>query len=481
MIIMPINKMHKYIVAGCIAITFAACKSPAIVTRTENKNVPAKYAASVQQDTVNAGTIKWKTYFTDPYLTTLIDTALVNNQELNVTLQDIEIARNEIRARKGEYLPFLGVGASAGLEKVGRYTNIGALEANTPIAPDREMPDPLPNYMAGIQANWEVDIWNKLHNAKKAAVNRYLSTVEGKNFVITNLISEIANSYYELLALDNQLLIVKQNIEIQSNALEIVKLQKQATRVTELAVKRFEAQVLNTKSLQYDIQQRIVETENRINFLVGRYPGPIERNVASFSDLLPSSAQAGIPSQLLANRPDIRQAEMELIAAKLDVKVAKAQFYPSLRISAGIGYEAFNPSYLIKPKSLLYSIGGELIAPIINRNAIKATYYSANAKQIQAVYNYERTILNAYVEVANQVSKISNLEKSYSFKAQEVAALTESIEISNNLFRYARADYMEVLLTQRDALESKFDLIDTKLQQMNAFVNIYKALGGGWK
>ena len=122
----------------------------------------------------------------------------------------------------------------------------------------------------------------------------------------------------------------------------------------------------------------------------------------------------------------------------------------------------------------------ELVAPLVNRNAIKATYYSANAKQLQAVYNYERTILNAYVEVANQLAKINNLEKSYDLKSRQVAALTQSITISNDLFKSARADYMEVLMTQRDALESKFELIETKKQQLNAMVNIYQALGGGW-
>jgi outer membrane protein, multidrug efflux system len=190
---------------------------------------------------------------------------------------------------------------------------------------------------------------------------------------------------------------------------------------------------------------------------------------------------AGIPAQLLANRPDVKQAELNLVAAKLDVKAAKASFYPTLGISAGIGYQAFNPSYLLKPQSLLYSLAGDLAAPLINRNGIKAVYFSANSRQIQALYDYERIIINAYVEVANQVSKVSNLEKSYDYKSKEVQALTQSITISNDLFTSARADYMEVLLTQRDALESRFDLIDTKLQQMNAVVNIYRALGGGWK
>jgi outer membrane protein, multidrug efflux system len=481
---MKMNKMVKKIiysslVATMVALSFTSCKTPSIAEKAENKNVPGAYANG-NQDSINSATVKWKEFFTDPYLTQLIDNALQNNQELNITMQEIQIAQNEIRARKGEYLPFVGLQAGGGVDKVSRNTPNGALEHNIDIVPGKENPEPLGDLRFGAYANWEIDTWNKLHNAKKAAVSRYLSTVEGRNFMVTNLVSEIASSYYELLALDSQLQIVKQNIEIQGNALQIVKLQKESARVTELAVKRFEAQVLNTKSLQYTIEQQIVETENRINFLVGRFPQPVERSTQPFTELVPQTIHAGLPSQLLANRPDIKQAEFDLAASKLDVKVARARFYPQLGISAGIGYQAFNPSYLVKPQSLLYSIAGDLMAPLVNRNAIKATYYSANAKQIQAVYNYERTILNGYIEVANQLSNISNLQKSFDFKSQEVDALTQSVNISNDLFTSARADYMEVLLTQRDALESRFDLIETKMQQMHALVNIYKALGGGW-
>jgi len=473
------KNIYKYLGISCICLAYAACKVPALVEKNPNKTVPVGYSNS--QDTTNTATVKWSTFFTDPNLRTLIDTALVNNQELNITLQEIEITRNEIRARKGEYLPFVGVRGAAGFEKVGRYTSRGASEENIEIAPGKATPDPLPDLLVGAYATWEIDIWNKLHNAKKAAINRYLSTIEGRNFVITTLIAEIANSYYELLALDNQLDIVNKNIEIQNNALEIVKIQKEATRVTELAVRKFEAEVLNTKSLQYDIQQKITETENRINFLLGRYPQHIERNAGAFATLVPESVHTGLPSQLLANRPDIKQAELDLTAAKLDIQVAKAQFYPSLGISASIGYQAFSPSYFFKtPASLLYSLAGDLVAPLVNKNAIKAAYFNANAKQIQAVYNYERTILKAYVEVANQMAKINNLEKSYDLKSKQVDALTQSISISGDLFKSARADYMEVLMTQRDALESKFELIETKKQQMNAVVNIYQALGGGW-
>jgi outer membrane protein TolC len=296
------------------------------------------------------------------------------------------------------------------------------------------------------------------------------------------LIGEVANSYYELLALDNQLVIVKQSIELQQNALEIVKIQKEATKATELAVQKFQAEVLKSQSLEFDIRQQIKETENRINFLLGRFPQEIPRDKSNFLQLLPEMVNTGIPSQLLANRPDIKKAELELQAAKLDVKVAKAEFYPSLGITAGVGFQAFKPSYLFRfPESLLYSIAGDLAGPLINRNAIKAEFRNANARQLQAIYNYERTILNAYLEVSTQLSNINNLAKSYDLKSKQVDALNRSISIANDLFMSARADYFEVLMTQRDALDSKLELIETKKEQLNAVVNIYRELGGGWK
>jgi outer membrane protein, multidrug efflux system len=478
---MATKRIYRYAAITALSLLIGACTlPPKLVPRTENKNVPQSYKESL--DTLNSGKVQWKEYFTDPYLVMLIDSALKNNQELNIMMREIDIAQNEIRARKGEYLPFVDFGGDAGLEKVSRYTRDGSVEANSEIMPGTEFPEPLPNFMLSVNASWEIDIWSKLRNAKKAAVFNYLATTEGRNFMITNLVAEIANSYYELMALDNQLDILKQNIQIQQNALEIVRQQKTAARVTELAVRRFEAEVLKNQSRQFLVQQEIVETENRINFLVGRFPQTIQRSSDGFQGLAPNIPQSGIPSQLLANRPDIRQAELNLAAAKLDVKVARANFYPSLRINAGVGLQAFDAKYLITdPKSLMYYLAAGLVAPLINRNAIKAQYYSANARQIQAVYNYERAILNGYVEVANQMSNLSNLDQSLSFRTRQVATLNESIEISGRLFRNARADYVEILLTQRDALEARTELVDTKLRQWHAMVNIYKALGGGWK
>lgn len=472
------NRIFTYFGIIAISLIYTACTVKSVVRKTENKTTPANYSNS--NDTVNTAKVKANDLFKDPNLIALIDSALHNNQELNIVVQEINIAKNEVRARKGDYLPFINIGGAAGLEKSGRYTRTGAINATTEMEPGKKILEPLPDFLVAANLSWEVDIWKKLRNAKKSAMYRYLSTTEGRNFTVTLLIADIANSYFELMALDNRLLILKRNIEIQQNALQIVRQQKEAAKVTELAVRRFEAEVLKNQSHQYDIQQQIAETENRINFLVGRFPQPVSRNSSTFFDLVPDTIHAGIPSQLLSNRPDIRQAELELEAAKLDVKVARANFYPSLRINGSLGYQAFDPKILTNPESMLFFLGGELVAPLINRNAIKAFYYSANSIQVQKVYNYERAILRSYIEVANQLSNISNLEKSYTLKNKQVQALSESINISSGLFNSARADYMEVLLTQRDALESKFELIEIKNRQLNAMVNMYQALGGGW-
>jgi multidrug efflux system outer membrane protein len=472
-------KIYKSIAVLLICTAFTSCKMMAPVEKTAPQQMPDAFVTA--KDTVNSASIKWASFFPDKNLDELIAVALKNNQELEMTLQEIEIARSDIRVKKGMLLPTVAVGASAGVDKVGRYTSSGAGDASTEMTPGKEVPENLQNYLLGLHATWEVDIWKKMRNAKKAALSRYLATVEGKNFVVTNLVAEIANSYYELEALDNQLDIVQQTIALQKNALEIVKVQKDAARVTELGVKKFEAEVLNSQSREFEIMQKIKETENKINFLLGRYPQPIIRDKASFISQVPKQIQSGIPSQLLANRPDIKQAELQLFATKCDVKAAQAEFYPSFTISGGIGFNAFKPSYLFTtPESLLYNLVGDLTAPLINRNAIKAEFNKAKAEQLKAMYNYQKTILNGYVEVSNELSNIKNLAQFYDLKNKEVEALTTSIRISNDLFKSSRVDYFEVLMTQRDALESKLELVEAKKAQFNAVTNVYRALGGGW-
>lgn len=479
------SKTKNIITAIALSLVLASCKAPmATVIKDEVKeNIPQNFNQEEQQDANNnSGTTPWRQFFTDPNLVTLIETALKNNQELLITLQEIEIAKSGVLAKKGRLSPTVSAGVGAGLKKSGRYTSEGAGDATTEIEPGKEMPDPLGNFEAGLNASWEIDIWKKLRTEKESAVAHYLSTVEGKNFVLSNLIEEVADNYYELLALDNQLDIIQQYIKLQQRALEISKIQKEAAAATELAVKKFEAELAKSKAAEYTIRQQITEKENEINALLGRYPQPIVRTKENFMSTIPQTVYTGIPSQLLANRPDIKQAELELKASKLDVEAARKEFYPSLEISATLGLEAFKPSYLVKmPESIAYNLAGELAGPLINKSAIKANFQTADARQIQALYEYDKTILNAYLDVANLMSKVKNIDQYYQLKSQETKALDQSIDIANQLFRNSRADYLEVLLNQRDALDAKMELIEAKQKQLSTVVDIYKSLGGGWK
>ncbi len=483
MIMKKVN--HKFLAFNIFCLCFMVQGCSSVLRRgplpSSDPPLPANFPDTSGRK--NSAVIGWKEYFKDPNLTSLIGTALQNNQELNILLQEIEASKSEVRARKGAILPFVTAGATAGLDKVGRHTAAGAAEDNTAneIAAGVPLPRNMPNFGFSADFDWEVDIWRKLRNERDAAILRYLGTQEGRNFMITNIVSEIAQTYYELVAFDNQLITLKRMIEIQKNALEAVKLQKANARVTELAVRRFEAEVLKNQSHQFQVQQQITVTENKLNYLVGRYPQHVKRRSEGFEQLMLAHINTGLPVELLRNRPDVRRAELELAATGLDVKAAAARFYPSLSISSALGLQSFSlESAFTTPASLVYGVAGNLMAPLINRSAIKAGFLGASARQIGAIYTYQQTVLKAYVETVNQLAQIKNYGRSYDLKAQQVAALNDSINIAGQLFFNARAEYTEVLLTQRDALESKIDLIELKQEQLSAFVKAYKALGGGY-
>ncbi len=477
---MTTNNKIIYIFLFLVSIFYVGCKTPESNLLITKKILPETYPYNL--DSTTTADINWREFFTDSNLVSLIDTALKNNYDVLMTLQKIEVARNDLRLSKGAMLPSVNTNLATLQRRFGYYTMDDAGNRVTEITPGQLIPTHLPDYFVGLQANWEIDIWGKLRNKKKAAFLRYLGSKEAVNLVKTNLIAEIANAYYELLALDVELDIIDETIRIQMDMLEIFEVQKQSGVTNELAIKQFQAQVLNSKNLKYELLQKINENNNKISFLLGQYSQPIIRNKTNFNTQNPMLIKAGIPSQLLRNRPDIRQTEFDLMASKLNVKAAKAAFYPSFIITGNVGFQAFNTSYLfVSPQSLAYNVLGNLTAPFINRSGIKAQFNTAKANQIEAMYKYQKTILNAYVEVSNEISNIKNLENMYKLKTEEVSTLENSISIATDLFKSGRASYFEVLMTQRSALESKLDLVTAKKRQYNASVNIYKALGGGWK
>lgn len=446
----------------------------------------AREARQSAPDTFNAPTAssgpsvatqrQWDTFFADPDLRALIAQALANNQQLNIQLQEIIINQNTVAGIRGEYVPRLDAFVGGGVIKPGEYTSEGVSDRAHGVPAVR------PDLRFGFAASWETDMAGRLRSARKAANYRYEASIQERNFLLTEIIAEIANSYYDLVALDNQIEILDRNIELQKNALEVVKMKKLAARDTELGVQRFQAEVLKNQGRRFSLDQQRIVIESRINFLVGRFPQKVQRNAATFMAARPEVVATGLPSDLLENRPDVKAAELRLEAAKFDTKSARARFYPSLRLDAGVGYETFNPRHLIDtPQSLAFNLAGNLMAPLLNRAAIKADYRSANARQIQAIFDYERSILQAYTDVYNQLNAISNLRQRYEQLAEQVARLKEAIEVAKLLYQSAHVDYYEVLMTVRDSLEAEMELVEAKKNQMQAVVTIYQALGGGWR
>lgn len=471
---------------GCLigfCFVFAiSCKTNDLHTHTVNKSIPSTYNG----DTSEHALANWREVFFDKNLAQLIDTALVKNYDLRTALQKIEMMRAGVRFHKGIRLPEVGIGVTAGQRKFGNYTMDGVGNYDTKFSPNindkQRIPDPLPDYYAGVQASWEVDLWGKLKNKKKAAVARFVASQYGKDLIVTNVVAEVATAYFELLALDNESQILKDNIILQQAALELVLAQKQAGKANELAVEMMQAQLLSSQAQQVEVKQRIVESEAKLSFLCGSYPSFMKRDTSYYSPHVLTVIHTGVPSALMKNRPDIRQAETELTASNADVNAARQAFYPGFSINAALGLQSFNAMLLLEtPASMAYNVFGGLTAPLLNRRKLKADLMASKADQAQAYVNYERTVVNSFKEVYVAVNNISNTQAMFDLKSQEVAILKTSVSTSAELFKAGRANYLEVIVAQKNALQSQLELSDYYRKQNTAVVDLYRSLGGGWK
>ncbi|MFT3824433.1 MAG: TolC family protein [Chitinophagaceae bacterium] len=481
------KQLLKYttLIASITIMAVTGCKVAKPVQMPAVRSMPDSFGASTSSSS-GAANISWREFFQDKLLVALLDTALNNNPDLLITLQRIEIARAQLSMRKGALLPNINGVISGGADHYGDYTMNGVGNFDTNLSPninkDQKIPvDLTPDLFAGIRSSWEIDIWGKLKNQRRAAVARLLSTEKGRQLAITSLVAEVAGLYYELLALDAELKIIKKNISLQQAALDIVKIQKEGGRATELAVQQFKAQLLNTQAIEFTTQQQIIAVENQLNVLAGRYPSSIPRDTALMQQQLPGVLQAGLPSALLTRRPDIQQAELELEAAKADVGAARAAFFPSLNLSAYIGVNAFKPALLFNAGSVVYGALAGITAPIFNQRQIKAGYAIANAQNKEAVYNYQKILLSSFSEVITGLKTIGLYQQSFALKEQEVKELTNAVATARELYLTGYANYLEVITAQKGVLDAELQLTSNKKELFQSSISLYRSLGGGWE
>ncbi|MHA4845599.1 efflux transporter outer membrane subunit [Flavitalea antarctica] len=471
-----------------IVLILSGCKisKPVIgdkVTTPEKYNLKDS-TLQTAADSNSIASISWKNFFSNQKLTSLIDLALNHNPDLLITMQRIEMANAMLMARKGAFYPTVDAVAAAGVEKFGDYTLNGVGNFDTNLSPnlakEQRIPNPTPEFLLGLRSSWEIDLWGKLKNQKNAANARYLKEQHSAIFLKTLIVAEVAKLYYNLAALDSEMGIIQKNIALQENALEIVKVQKEAGRATELAVQQFNAQLLFTKAAAYRVKQDIVAAEMDLNNLLGRFPASILRDSLNKLGPISQELEAGLPSQLLLRRPDIRAAELELLAANADVNAARAAFYPSLTINPFAGLNAFSISMLFNGASLAYGVVGGLTAPIFNQKRIRAAYKISIAENREAYQDYRKKVINAYSEVLTHLNSIGNLNKAFNFKQQEVVALQNAVSTSRDLYLAGRASYLEIIAAQKVLLEAEIELNEIQKEQYQNKIALYRSLGGGW-
>ena len=351
----PNAKQMKHVIARAIAcsimlLVLPSCGIPPLRHPEPGPGLPTDFNGAASPE--NSGELGIEEFYNDRMLTFLIEKALHDNRELKVLNEEVQMAGNEVLARSGAYLPFVTVAAGAGLNRYSRFTEEGAGILDDAYLPGKHFTNPSGNFLSGLNFTWQLDIYRQLRNARDAAAQRYVAASERRNYFVTTLVADIAENFYRLMGLDKRLENLDQIIDFQERSLAIAKARMEAARSNRLAVLRFQAELQRNYSERLIINQSIIEGENRINFLVNRYPQRVERDSAGFYDLKIHPLSVGVPSQLLHNRPDIRQAERELAAAGLDVKVARVNFFPQLVITSGVGLESLLLNHLFEPNAV---------------------------------------------------------------------------------------------------------------------------------
>ncbi|MCW5557290.1 MAG: efflux transporter outer membrane subunit [Verrucomicrobiae bacterium] len=440
---------------------------------------PAEAFPVPHPDTVASETAIWRTHFTDAALQRLVSDALAHNVDLRVAVQRVEAARAQLAAARGSVLPAVEATAGASLSRFGLYTMDGAGNVGVLVHQNELLPRNVPNFDVGFQASWELDLWGKLRNRKAAAAARVLASDAGRRGVLTGIVTALGALYYELLAADSTLAVLDETLRLRGDALDAVRLQRAAGVTTALAVEQFEAELERLRALRLDQQQGIVETEAAIRMLVGDPQYRVERDSQNLISVPIPDLSRAVPVDLLAHRPDVREAELELAAASADVQAVRAAFFPSVNLTGALGLAAFRADLLPSAQSIAYSLAGGLVAPVINRSAIQAEFRQAGAAELETLARYLQSVVNASVEVHAHQTRLDLLAALRETKARENEILHKSVATSNDLFASRRATYLEVLSVRQAALDSQLALIEIARRQFQLEIALYRAIGGG--
>ena len=466
----PVKDLIKGAVHFLLLISLSACGVTSEYKKPDVA-VPESYrggliAAKGALADSSVAMLPYSSFFADKTLCLLIDSAVANNIDLQVALKNIDYVHQTLNSSKLGLLPTLNVGVQ------NTRTNPSENGAKTNID----------DYSASATSSWEVDIWGKIRSRSRSALASYLKTQEAAKAVRTRLVADVASGYYNLLMLDVQLESSKKNLALADTTVKMIALQYDAGQVTSLAVQQQEALKQSIEGSLPAIEQKIAVQENALSILCGRMPGAIERDQALFTIKEIDDLPSGIPSALLQNRPDVRAAELALRGAYADMGEAKATLYPSLTVTAAGGVEAFKASnWFTLPGSIFGLVQGAVLQPIFQRGQLKAKYEQSKIKRDQSELEFKQALLKAVGEVSNALVTLEKIKSQELIAAQRLATLQGALSNAGLLFRSGMATYLEVIVSQSNALQAELTLADIRRQHLAAKAELYRSLGGGWR
>jgi len=453
-----------------VSLTLQSCFVAHDYVRPEVKEVETLYRTdNLPKDSLSIANVSWESLFTDQYLKEYIREGLENNMDVRIAIQQMIAAQAYAKQGKAGYLPALSVGPNYTRQEFSENSQFGSIFTGG-----------LDTYDITAALSWEADIWGKIRSNKRATQAGYLQSVAGHQAVKTQLISSIANTYYNLLALDAQLEVTKKTIETRESSVKTITSLKDAGQVTQVAVDQNVAQYNSAKALQIDIETAIFKTENMLSILLGKPAQSFKRNSLDIQKIT-QELKTGMPMSLLNNRPDVMAAEYNLIKSFELTNVAKSSLYPSLTLTAEGGLQSLELDDLFSVNSLFATLVGGLTQPLLNKRTLRTQKEVTIAQQEQALLEFKKTLLIAGNEVSNALFSYKSETKKIEFRKNEVDALRSAETNSEVLLKNGYANYLDLLTARESALSAELNIIDSKLQQLISIVDVYEALGGGWK
>jgi multidrug efflux system outer membrane protein len=452
-----------------VASTLAGCavgpdyKRPAVVTPEAFRGQPAVEPASLAD-------LPWWEAFHDPTLKQLIQEALASNYNMQLAAARVQEARAQVGVARSKFFPSIGY---TGLAQRSR----GGVQALLGLSPDPQA-DNL--FVGALYASWELDIWGRIRRLDEAAVAQLVGTEDARRGVLLTLVSDVAQNYFELLALDAQLEIARNSVKAFQGTYDLFRDRLEFGVASQLQTSRAQGALGAAQATVPELEAQIADKENQISILLGRPPAPVARGTPMFAQPIVPTVPAGLPSELLTRRPDLRQAEQQMVYANALVGAAKGEFFPKLSLTGLLGSASPEVSAMTSGSALVWSVAAGLTGPIFQGGRILENYRAHIAVWEQAKAQYQQTVLTAFREVSNALAVLGKLAEAETGQERSVQGLEAAVSHATDRYLYGLASYFEVLETQQRLYPAQHTLAEIRRNRLLAYVQLYKTLGGGW-